>query len=178
MIAVLVLLVRLAAREGAPLSGEVTAYLDGRRYSLAGESLRAIAGLATVLAGAQLLVVNAAHVATRLGVSDTVIGFTLVALGTSLPELVTAIQAQRHGEPDLVVGNLLGSDLFNSLTGGAVIGLASAHPAAAGVSGWVLVAMVGVAALAWLLLYRGHRITRPEAILLLLVYLPVLPLLR
>ena len=77
------------------------------------------------LAGAQLLVVNASSIATRLGVSQLVIGLTIVALGTSLPELVTTIAAQRRGESDLVVGNLFGSNLFNSLAGGAVIGFAT-----------------------------------------------------
>src|SRR5256885_566322 len=82
------------------------------------EILRALWGLVGTLAGAQLVVTQAATLAHRWGMSDAVIGFTLVALGTSLPELVTAIQAQRRGESDLLIGNLLGSNLFNSLIGG------------------------------------------------------------
>ncbi len=54
---------------------------------------------------------------------QTVVGVPLVALGTLLPELVVAVQAQRRRNADLLVGNLLGSNLFNSLTGGAIIGL-------------------------------------------------------
>ncbi|HZX04470.1 sodium:calcium antiporter, partial [Kribbella sp.] len=87
------------------------------------EPVRALLGLAGVLAGAQLVVSNASAIATDLGVPQVIIGFTLVALGTSLPELVTTVQAQRRGESDLVVGNLFGSNLFNSLVGGAVVGL-------------------------------------------------------
>jgi cation:H+ antiporter len=178
LVAASVLLVWLSGRrEDGRLSGEVASYLDGRQHRLARESLRAGLGLAGVLGGAQLLVVNAVHVAARLGVSQAVIGFTLVALGTSLPELVTAVQAQRRNEPDLVVGNLLGSDLFNSLAGGAVIGLASARPAAV-VSAWLLVVMVAVGGLAWLLLYRGHRVSRIEGVVLLVTYLATLTLLR
>ena len=78
-----------------------------------------------MLVGAQLLVVNASSIATHLGVSQIVIGLTIVALGTSLPDLATTIAAQRRGEADLVVGNLFGSNLFNSLAGGAVIGFAT-----------------------------------------------------
>jgi len=76
------------------------------------EPVRALSGLAGVLVGAQVLVVNASSIAGRLGVSQIVIGFTVVALGTSVPELVTTIAAQRRGESDLVVGNLFGSNLF------------------------------------------------------------------
>jgi cation:H+ antiporter len=138
------------------------------------EPVRAVLGLAGVLVGAQLMVVNASSIATRLGVSQLVIGFTLVALGTSLPELVTTVAAQRRGEVDLVVGNLFGSNLFNSLAGGAVIsfaGLASpAHPAIA-----VLGVMVLTTLLAWALLRRGLSLTRPEGAILLVVYLITLP---
>ena len=139
------------------------------------EVVRAVLGLLGVLAGAQLLVTGASAVATGLGVSQLVIGFTLVALGTSLPELVTSIQAQRRGESDLVVGNLFGSNLFNSLIGGAVIGFADGTTAYAGV---VLVSvMVVTAGLAWVLLRRGLRLTRLEGVALTLAYVLVAPLL-
>jgi cation:H+ antiporter len=67
-------------------------------------------------------------VATALGVSQAVIGFTLVAIGSSLPELVTSIQGRRRGRTELVVGNRFGSNLFNSLIGGAVVGFAGGTP--------------------------------------------------
>jgi cation:H+ antiporter len=141
------------------------------------EPIRALIGLAGVLLGAELLVTNASAIATRLGVSQVVIGLTLVALGTSVPELVTTIAAQRHGESDLVVGNLFGSNLFNSLAGGAVIGLAagSSTTVRAG-SVALLTAMIFSAVLAWALLRRGLRLTRPEAVVLLAVWLICLPL--
>jgi cation:H+ antiporter len=120
-------------------------------------------------------VTNAAEVAARLGVSQQVIGFTLVALGTSLPELVTSIQAQRRGESDLVAGNLLGSNLFNSLAGGAVIAFVHRGTPATGPFA-VNVLMVGVGCLAWALLARGHRLTI-ESTVLILTYGLSLPLL-
>jgi cation:H+ antiporter len=113
----------------------------------------------------------------RWGISDAVIGFTLVALGTSLPELVTAIQAQRHGESDLLIGNLLDSNLFNSLIGGAIVGLSAAPSHPSGVGYPALAAMVGVGVLAWLLLFRGHRVNRIEGAVLTAAYLATLPLL-
>ncbi len=140
------------------------------------EPVRALLGLIGVLVGAQLLVTNASSIAERLGVSQLVIGVTIVALGTSLPELVTTIAAQRRGESDLVVGNLFGSNLFNSLAGGAVIGFAAGtnpylRPTAA-----LLVAMAVTSVVAWALLRRGLRLTRVEGAILLAIGAVTLPI--
>lgn len=158
------------------MAGEVAEYVDGTiRHSLRAELVRTGLGLVGTLAGAQLLVWGAAGLATRLGVPPEVIGFTLVAVGTSLPELVTAIQAQRHGEPDLLVGNLLGSNLFNSLAVGAVIGLADAGSGPTVVPAGQVVVMVGASLGAWLLLANQARLDRWEAGLLLAGYAATLP---
>jgi cation:H+ antiporter len=141
------------------------------------EPVRAILGLAGVLAGAQLLVANASAIATDLGVPQVIIGFTLVALGTSLPELVTTIQAQRRGESDLVVGNLFGSNLFNSLVGGAVIGFASGSAAPGKAAVALSITMILTSGLAWVLLRRGLVLTRVEAMVLLAAYALTMPLL-
>jgi cation:H+ antiporter len=146
------------------------------RVPAAIEPVRAVLGLAGVLAGAQLLVVNASAIAESLGVSQVIIGFTLVAFGTSVPELVTAIAAQRRGESDLVVGNLFGSNLFNSLFGGALIGVASGGAGAGTASLALLVAMVLTAVVAWALLRRGLRLSRVEGAILLLIYIGILPI--
>jgi cation:H+ antiporter len=140
------------------------------------EPIRALLGLLGVLGGAQLLVANASSIAERLGVSQLVIGFTLVAFGTSVPELVTTIAAQRRGESDLVVGNLFGSNLFNSLAGGAVIGLATGPTAPPRPAAALLAAMVLTSVVAWALLRRGFRLTRVEGAILLALYLACLPL--
>ena len=88
---------------------------------------------------------------------------------------MTSIQAQRRGESDLVVGNLFGSNLFNSLVGGAVIGFAGhAAPERAGVP--LVAAMVVSAGFAWALLWRGHRLTRWEGVALLAAYTSITPL--
>ncbi|HCT79051.1 MAG TPA: sodium:calcium antiporter [Micromonosporaceae bacterium] len=141
------------------------------------EPVRALLGLAGVLAGAQLLVVNAATIATDLGVPQLIIGFTLVALGTSLPELVTTIAAQRRGETDLVVGNLFGSNLFNSLAGGAVVAFAAPAGSGATASVTLVLTMILTGALAWALLRRGLALTRAEGLVLLAAYALTMPLL-
>lgn len=174
----LVLLVRLSrVQDGDPLPDDVAAFVSPRPGRWWTEALRTVLGLAATLGGAQLLVTNAVTLAHRWGVSDQVIGFTLVAFGTSLPELMTSVQAQRRGEGDLMVGNLLGSNIFNSLIGGAVVGLAAGRSTIAPFGFAAVTAMVFAAVLAWLLLWRGSRITRPEACVLLAAYVCVLPLL-
>ncbi|WP_150539209.1 calcium/sodium antiporter [Actinobacillus vicugnae] len=80
-----------------------------------------VIGLAFLMASSQLLVWGAVEVAKYFGVSDLVIGLTIVAIGTSLPELASSIIAARKGESDLAIGNIVGSNLFNSL---AVVGIA------------------------------------------------------
>lgn len=83
--------------------------------------LRIVGGLLGVLVGAQTLVVGATELATRIGVPELVVGTVLVAIGTSLPELATAIASARRGQVELLLGNLLGSNVFNAL---AVVGVA------------------------------------------------------
>jgi len=81
------------------------------------------AGLVLLVAASRALVWGAVGIAKALGVSDLIIGLTIVAVGTSLPELASSIVAARKGEDDLAVGNIVGSNLFNTL---AVVGLAAA----------------------------------------------------
>jgi cation:H+ antiporter len=136
------------------------------------EVIRTIGGLIGTVAGAQLLVTGAVSIADEFGLSGGFVGFTLVAIGTSLPELVTAVAAARAGEPDLIVGNLLGSNLFNSLAVGAVLVLAGTSeidaPRLLGVG---VVAMVAVALGAWAMMLTRRKIVRWEGALLLVVYL-------
>src|SRR5690554_7243958 len=80
-----------------------------------------LVGLVLLIISSRILVWGAVDLATRFGVSDLVIGLTIVAIGTSLPELASSIIAARKGEHDLALGNILGSNLFNTL---AVVGIA------------------------------------------------------
>lgn len=136
------------------------------------EMLFGVGSLGVTLLGAQLLVTGAEAVALGLGVSEAVIGLTLVAVGTSLPELATALAAARRNENDLVLGNVLGSNLFNALGVGGVAGIVgngafdvSFNPS--------LVAMLAVALLAGVLATIGNRLDRWQGGVLILSY-PVL----
>ncbi|MCQ3803175.1 MAG: calcium/sodium antiporter [bacterium] len=87
------------------------------------EILMALVSLVLTLWGADRLVDGATGIAERLNISGGLVGLTLVALGTSLPELATAVAAARHGNTELVIGNVLGSNLFNALAVGGIAGL-------------------------------------------------------
>ncbi len=131
-----------------------------------------VLGLAGTLGGAQLLVWGALAIADAANVSGGLIGFTLVAIGTSLPELVTAITAARRGETELILGNLLGSNIFNSLAVGGVIAVLGSGPIADdalttfGIAGMVLVAF-----LAWGFMVTNRRVHRVEAVILIVVWI-------
>lgn len=87
-------------------------------------------GLLVLIASSRLLVWGAVEIAQGFGVSDLVIGLTVIAVGTSLPELASSLAAARKGEHDIALGNVIGSNLFNTL---AVVGLAGViHPVEAG----------------------------------------------
>lgn len=133
------------------------------------EILLGLLAVASVLGGAELLVRGAQDVARMLGFSEAFIGLTLVALGTSLPELATAIAAALRKENDLLIGNLVGSNLFNSL---AVLGAAAMVGNDAFHSEFrpVMVGMVVVCALAGLFIWTGNRLVRAEGVVLLALY--------
>jgi cation:H+ antiporter len=118
------------------------------------------AGLGALIIGSQLLVTSATEIARTFGVSEAVIGLTLVAVGTSLPELATSIMAALRGHADVAVGNVLGSNLFNAL---GIVGATAlvrpilVDPHMARVDVWVMVA-VSLAVVP--LLLRHGRIRR------------------
>ena len=136
-----------------------------------------VVGLVGTVVFAYLVVSSATSIADDLGWTGGFVGFGLVAVGTSLPELVTALAAARRGESGLIIGNLLGSNLFNSLTVGSAVFLANGRTpfnVAAGLPVWVLVVMVVVSWLVILLMRTNRRIDRSEAVGLILVYLAML----
>ena len=133
-------------------------------------------GLIGTVGGAWLLVQGGTDLADEVGLTGGFVGLTIVAIGTSLPEMVTAVVAARKGETGLIIGNLLGSNIFNSLAVGAVLGLLGPGPLEdknlAGVATYV---MIGVVLVAALFLYTGGRVVRWQAVALLLVYLGAMP---
>jgi len=103
------------ARQGADDAADGEKEDDSEWVGLGKCWLMLLGGLFLVVAGARILVPSAAEIAYRLGVPDDVIAATMVALGTSLPELMTAITAVRKGHPEIMVGNVVGADVLNCL---------------------------------------------------------------
>lgn len=132
--------------------------------------LLGLLSLGLTLLGAELLVGGASDLAIELGLSSTLIGLLLVAVGTSLPELATALASARRRESDLVIGNIVGSNLFNSL---GVAGVAAVVGPSA-LDGQLLipavVVMVVTAALAGLFSLTGGRVVRREGLVLLAAF--------
>jgi cation:H+ antiporter len=131
-----------------------------------------VAGLGVVMLGADWLVKGAVDLAKTLGVSDTVIGLTIVAAGTSLPEVVASVMATIKGERDIAVGNVVGSNIYNIF---AILGLSSAIvPGGLNVNPTMLhfdyPVMVGVALVCWPIFKTGSRISRAEGVFFLLSY--------
>jgi len=132
-------------------------------------ALTILGGLATLIAGAWLLVEGATGIARALGISETVIGLTIVAVGTSLPELATSVIAARRGEAGLALGNILGSNVFNLL---AILGLTAVIvpiPVPPGLSVVDLATVAGSAALLLAVLAAG-RIGRGAGLGFLALY--------
>jgi cation:H+ antiporter len=129
-----------------------------------------VIGIIALVAGADLLVSAATRFARRVGIGEDVLGLTLLSFGTCLPELATAIIAARRGQTDIVVGNVLGSCLFNLLAvGGAVLAISGTGPAGSARS-FDSPALLLTAVLVIVLLVVRERLDRPVAIGLLLLY--------
>jgi len=138
------------------------------------EIVRTALGMGLMVGAAEVLVRSAAGLAGRLGLAESFVGLTLVAVGTSAPLIASAIQAARRGDYDLVVGNVLGSNLFISLAGGAIVGLIPGG-SVPGIGPAPLWLMIGVMAATWAFMGRGGRVSRAEAALLIVAYGAALP---
>ena len=168
------------AEAGAP---RLDLWLDAAARRLAprsrGEMWRMILGLAGIVVGAQVSVDGFTGIAARLGIATGLVGLSLVAVGTSLPELATALVGIRRGQPLLTLGNLLGSNIFNSLAIGGIVVLV--RPGGIGSEGtpWVAAgAMMGLMLLAvgFLATSRSRRrLERWEGAALLAGYAVALP---
>ena len=88
---------------------------DGKALNIYTSLFWGVLGLGGILFGSDLVVKNSTIIALRFGMSETLVGLTIVAIGTSLPELITSIVAARKGEGDIAIGNVIGSNLFNIL---------------------------------------------------------------
>lgn len=103
-----------------PFALEIEAEIGQANWSLKKQLLNLIVGFIILIASSRLLVFGAEGIAISLGVSEAMIGLTIIALGTSLPELASSLIAARKGESEIALGNIIGSNLFNTL---AVVGV-------------------------------------------------------
>lgn len=127
-------------------------------------------GLVGLPVGAELLVSSSVNIALRFGISDTVIGLTLVAIGTSLPELATTVMAALRRQADVALGNVIGSNMFNVL---AIIGIASFFgpiPISDGILTFDLWVMLGASLLIAPFVFRHVHITRRWGVVLTGLY--------
>ena len=126
-------------------------------------------GLACIVIGGQLVVENAKSIAAAFGMSETLIGLTVVALGTSLPELVTSIVAARKGEHGMAVGNVVGSNIFNLMF---ILGISSTiHPVAVNLASVTDLAILVVVSVAAYIFSLTNKISRIEGVLMVLMYI-------
>jgi len=162
----------LVSNRGEEPHEESVAELVGEaQISVASEVMRTLGSLVVVVASASLLVHGAESIAGELDLSGGFVGFTLVAMGTSAPELVTAVAAARRRETELLIGNLLGSNLFNSLAVGGVIGIVGPGQIQdATLAGEGALLMILVSAGSWMMMF-GKGINRPKAAFLAAIWL-------
>ena len=138
-----------------------------RAMSVLKSVLFVICGLAGLIIGGDRFVAGASAIASALGVSDAIIGLTIVAAGTSLPELATSLVAARKGQTGIAIGNVIGSNIFNIFL---VLGCsATIRPLPFGsIGNFDLLTLTGACVLFWL--FRKRTITRGEGAILLLGY--------
>ena len=125
-------------------------------------------GVALIIAGGQFVVNSAKYIAAAFGMSETLIGLTIVAVGTSLPELVTSVVAARKGENGLAVGNVVGSNIFNLLM---ILGVSAAlHPIPVNFASMVDFAILIIASVMVYIFSLTKHINRGEGIVMILMY--------
>ena len=131
-----------------------------------------IGGLAAIIYGSDITVEGASSIAKTFGISDRVIGLTIVAFGTSLPELMTSVTAARKGNVDLAIGNIVGSNIFNILF---ILGITSEIielPYISEVANFMVDGFVAIfaAVLLWILTFKNKRLGRAGGAIMLVVY--------
>jgi len=148
----------------------VTTPEDAANPSTRRDLLWILGGLVAIGVGAHLLVHGAVGIARLLEVGETVIGLTLVALGTSVPELAATVAAARHGEADLAVGNITGSNLFNILFVLGLTAVVTPIPVAEVMPGRDFPVLAIFSVLLFPLFTDARRISRIQGLILLLGY--------
>lgn len=161
--------------KGDALESEMEDELVEHAMSLKVGIIWLLIGLVLLIASSRLLVWGAVGIAHEFGVSDLIIGLTIVALGTSLPELAASVIAARKGEHDIAIGNVVGSNMFNIL---AVIGIATVIAPMNNIPfevlqrDWIVMLALTIALLVMAYGFKGKdgKITRLEGTILIICY--------
>jgi cation:H+ antiporter len=166
--------IRRAPRERNPgLVKEFESAVQATRNGILLDLLLIVAGVGLLAIGAHFLVAGALELAQILGISDATIAITVVAVGTTLPELITSLVAAARKAPDIAVGNIIGSNIFNIL---CVLGTAATlRPLdVPNIGSREIAAFLVMAFVAWPVMTRGLRVTRLEGLALVCSYLLML----
>lgn len=143
---------------------------DEKPISLGKASLFTLIGLVGIVLGSSFVVDSATYLAEAIGVSERIIALTIIALGTSLPELVTSVTATKKGEYDIAIGNVVGSNIFNI---GMVIGLPVTLLGGIGVITFSyidLIVMITTAILLFMFSFNDYKISKKEGLLFLILF--------
>ena len=171
LIAYVVFSIRLARQQASdPLAGEFAEEIKISKRGVWQDIAFIIGGLVMLVFGARFLVDAAIDIAKAFGLSEAVIGLTIVALGTSLPEFATSLVAALKKEADIAVGNAVGSNIFNIL---GILGISAAVTplSSSGITAIDLGVMAAFAVILWIFSRTGYRLTRGEGFFLLAAYI-------
>ncbi len=140
------------------------------QYKLGKSLVYVLVGLIGIIVGSEMVVQNSTAIATAIGWSERLISLTIIAFGTSLPELVTTIIASRKGEQDLVVGNIIGSNIFNIciVLGLPVVLFGTIAPATFQMLD--IIALIVSAALIFIFALSGKKVSRAEGVVMLIAF--------
>lgn len=168
MFAVFMIYTVMGAKNGMPTASEEEAKKN-KSKGLFKDVFYVFAGLAALIVGSNIFVDNATEIAHLLGVSEAVIGLTIVAAGTSLPELATSIVAARKGQSAIAIGNVIGSNVFNILF---IIGLTGiiTPMQIVGLTNIDFAVMLGSMLLLWLMSFTKYTLSRWEGAVLAVLY--------
>lgn len=165
LIVYMIVSVKLAKKEAGDSSDE---NVDGD-FSAVKCALGMIGGIAGIILGGNLVVDNAQSIAVAAGMSETLAGLTICAVGTSLPELVTSVTAAKKGENDMAVGNVIGSNIFNSLGILGISGIITPMAAeSSAVIDGIILAVLSAVAYVWYL--TDKKMSRAEGVTLIFLY--------
>lgn len=168
-------IIRSARNEPEAVNTEFLEEVEEAAKTPMGKAIVAVvAGTLVLAVGADLLVSCSVELASRMGISEALIGLTIVAVGTSLPELAASIAAARAGHSDICAGNIVGSNLFNLLLIGGSVASIVPFPVDSNLLLLEFPAMIALTAILLLFFKTGHVVSRREGAVLLMLYFVIL----